>query len=134
MSRLTIADNPYITVEYWEEHRTIYHVIHQPIGGDPLRSALLAGTEALREYGISKWLSDDRTNGPLSVEDREWGVNYWNRVAIDAGWKYWANVVPEEMIAAGSLRPTMEALYGLGLRLMVFDNVEEAIDWLDNMR
>jgi hypothetical protein len=56
-------------------------------------------------------LSDDRKNGPLSPEIVEFGRNDWNSRAIAAGWKYWANVVPEELVAAGTLTSVMGELY-----------------------
>lgn len=126
-----IVDNEYITVEYVPEKKMVHHIIHQPVGGQIFRDALNAGTETLRQNGACKWLSDDRKNGPLSPEDVEWGFNDWNRRTIEAGWKYWALVVPPEVAAAGSLIPTMEALFELGLRMMVFTDVEAAQEWLD---
>ena len=126
-------DNEYITVEYVPEKKMVHHIIHQPVGGQIFRDALNAGTETLRQNGACKWLSDDRKNGPLSREDAEWGFNDWNRRTIEVGWKYWALVVPPEVAAAGSLIPTMEALFELGLRMMVFTDVEAAEEWLDGL-
>ena len=128
-----LVDNEYITVKYVAEHKLIHHTINKPIGGQPLRDALMTGTEALKKYGATKWLSDDRKNGPLSKEDREWGMENWNLPTIEAGWKYWALVVPTEVVAAGSMMPTMNAFFELGLRMMVFDNLNDAIEWLDSM-
>jgi hypothetical protein len=133
MSEIILVDNEYITVKYLSEKKTVYHIIHKPVGGPIFRDALNAGTEAIKKYGGTKWLSDDRKNGPLSAEDREWGFNDWNRRTIEAGWKYWAVVVPEELIAAGSLTPTIGALYELGLRMMVFADLQEAANWLDTV-
>jgi len=127
------VDNEYITVEYVPEKKMVHHIIHQPVGGQIFRDALNAGTETLRQNGACKWLSDDRKNGPLSREDAEWGFNDWNRRTIEVGWKYWALVVPPEVAAAGSLIPTMEALFELGLRMMVFTDVEAAEEWLDGL-
>lgn len=134
-SPIVLIDNEYITVQYLPDKKTIYHLIHKPVGGQILRDALNAGTEALRKYGASKWLSDDRKNvGGLSEEDREWGNNDWNRRTIEAGWKYWALIVPQEIVAAGSMTPTIDFLYELGLRMMVFSNYEAAWAWLDKMK
>jgi len=133
MSRVTIVDNEYITVEYVPEKKMIHHTIHKPVGGQLFRDALNAGTEALRKHGACKWLSDDRKNGPLSREDAEWGFNDWNLRTIQAGWKYWALVVPPEVAAAGSLVPTMGDLFKLGLRMMVFTDLEAASEWLDGL-
>jgi hypothetical protein len=128
-----LVDNEYITVKYDPEHKFIHHTVHKPVEGWDLRNALLAGSEALKKYGASKWLSDDRLNGPISDEDREWGVENWNIPTIEAGWKYWALVVPTEVVAAGSLVPVMSHWYELGLRMMVFSSMDKAVEWLDNV-
>jgi hypothetical protein len=133
MAEVVIVDNEFITVRYLDDKRIIYHTVHKPIAGQPLRDALVAGTEAMKTYGACKWLSDDRLNGPLTQEDIEWGFNNWNLPTIKAGWKFWALVVPTELIAAGSLTFTINSLYDLGLRVMAFDNLEEAMAWLDKM-
>jgi hypothetical protein len=131
MADVIIVDNQYITIKFLSDKKTIYHTVHQPISGQNLRHALITGFNALQQYGVSKWLSDDRKNGPMSDEDREWGAVNINQRSIEAGWKYWALVVPEEVVAAGSMAPTIEAMFNVGLRMMVFSEVEEAFDWLD---
>lgn len=131
MSETTVLDNPYITIKYLPDKKMIYHTVHQPLSGQPLRDALMAGFNALQSYGVCKWLSDERKNGPMSEEDRAWGEVNLNRRSMEAGWKYWALIVPEQVAAAGAMAPTMNAMYELGLRMMVFTNVEEASAWLD---
>ncbi len=69
--------------------------------------------------------------GFLPPEDAQWGEEDWNQRTIAAGWKYWALVVPEEVVAAGSLMPTIENLYKRGLRVMVFSDLDKAFEWLD---
>jgi hypothetical protein len=134
MTEITIVDNEYITLNYMPDKGMLYHTVHKPISGQPLRDALLAGYEAIQKYGVSKWLSDDRKNGPMTQEDREWGNENLNRRAAEIGWKYWALVVPEAVVAAGSMLPTIEALWELGkLRMRVFSNTQEAIEWLDSI-
>lgn len=133
MSNIVIYDSPYITVEYWPEKKLIYHTIHQPISQQlaTFKEALNAGTDALQKYQLRKWLSDDRKNDPLTPEGNEWAFGNWQPRTMKAGWKYWASVVPQDLVAAGTLLPAIENLYQLGLRMMVFSNVEEAIAWLD---
>ncbi|MCC7452083.1 MAG: hypothetical protein IT324_32055 [Anaerolineae bacterium] len=130
---ITVIDNECITVQYLPDKKVIYHTVHKPIPDQPLKDALNAGTEALRQYGACKWLSDDRKNGPLSQDVSAWGMNDWSPRTIKAGWKYWANVVPEELAAAGTLAPVMEAYFEMGLRMMVFSSIKEATAWLDRM-
>jgi hypothetical protein len=133
MSPITIVDNEYITLQYLPDKKLIYHTIRKPIPDQPLKDALNAGTDALREYGACKWLSDDRKNGPVSPEIAEWGRADWNPRTIAAGWKYWADVVPVELASAGTLSPVIQALFELGLRMMVFTDLEEAFQWLDGV-
>lgn len=130
MDDIVIIDNEYITLVYHAQSKIIHHTIHQPITGQPLRDAVNKGTETLAKYGACKWLSDDRKNGPLSKEDAEWGFNDWNPRTIKAGWKYWANVIPYELYAAGSLNPMMENLRTQGLEMRVFIDVDKAMEWL----
>lgn len=132
MSSITLYDSEYITVQYLVDKRVIYHVVHQPIGGQQLRDALNAGTDALAKYGATKWLSDDRQNGPLPAEDVEWGDKDWNPRAIKAGWKYWALVVPNEAASAEAMAPVIEHLYELGLCMRVFTTKEKAMQWLES--
>lgn len=134
MSRITIVDNEYMLVEYLPDHKVIAHTVRQPVSGQIFRDALQAGTEALKQYGACKWMSDDRLNGPLPPEDNEWGTEVWGVRTMEAGWKYWALVVPQAIVAAGSLVPVVEAYHEQGLRVMVFTTPENALDWLDKQK
>lgn len=132
MPTIPIYNSEYITVEYWPDNKLIYHVIHQPMSGQlPMfKEALNAGTAALEKYKVNKWLSDDRKNDALTPEGNEWSFTNWQPRTLQAGWKYWGLVVPEMLVAAGTLKPVIEHLFELGLRMMVFTNVEEAVEWL----
>lgn len=133
MSGIIIVDNDYITLRYHEDKKIIYHTVHKPIPDDILREAVNAGTETMQEYGACKWLSDDRLNGPLSDEQVAWASEDWIPRTMAAGWKYWANVVPKEVIAAAALAPVMNELYEHGLRMMAFADLDEAFAWLESM-
>ena len=135
MSDVTIYDNEFITVKYIPDKGMIYHTVHKPLAdqGTMFQDALNAGTEALKKYKCTKWLSDDRKNGPLPPEQIEWGATDWNPRTIEAGWKYWANIVPEEIAAAGTLMPVIQNLHTFGLRMQVFTNLEDALKWLENI-
>ena len=45
----------------------------------------------------------------------------------------WAEVVPQELAAAGTMMPLIEILFDMGVRLMVFTDVEEAFACLDGL-
>jgi hypothetical protein len=128
---ISLVDNEYISVVYLEEINTVYHTIRQPVSGQIFRDALEIGTQAMEEYGACKWLSDDRKNGPVSPDDAAWAANGWYARTIGVGWKYWANVVPEEILAAEALTPVIKDLYDLGLRTVLFTSLEKAMDWLN---
>ncbi len=133
MEPVIVFENEYITVRYLPDKRLIYHTIHKPIDGQPLKDALNAGTDALAQYKVCKWLSDDRKNGPLSQEVLDWGLHDWDPRTIAAGWKYWAEVVPEALADAGTMLPLIQILFAMGLRMMVFTDVDKAMQWLDSL-
>lgn len=137
MTRVIVFDSEYITVEYVPDKQMIYHIVHKPVAENlkVFQDALNAGTDALKRYGVVKWLSDDRKNGPLPPEQFEWlETSNWNLRTIQFGWKYWANVVPEDLAAAGTLTPIIEDLFTRGLRMNVFTSVESAQKWLDEIK
>jgi hypothetical protein len=132
MSTVTLVTNDYITLEYQPDRKLIYHTIYKPVSeaSNIFMDTLEKGTSALKEYGAHKWLSDDRLNGPLSQDILDWAVKGWYKRTIDAGWQYWANVVPKELEAAGTLIPVINQLHELGLKMRVFTNVDAALTWL----
>jgi len=132
-SPLIIVDNEFITVRYLPDKKIIHHTVHKPIESKLFMEALDAGGEVLRQNGACKWLSDDRKNGPLSPEmiaaPKDWAPGM-----IAAGWKYWANIVPSETVAARTLVPVVDTLFELGLHMMVSTNLEEAFQWLESIK
>ena len=134
MARIVVFDSEYITVEYLSDKKIICHTVHKPVDPKFWLEALNVGTDVLIEHGARKWLSDDRKMGPLPTDDESvQGSNDWTERTLSAGWKYWANVVPTDVISAGALIPVMDEFHQLGLRMMVFDDLEKAVAWLDSM-
>ena len=133
MSEIEIIKNEFATLVYHPESKIIHHTFHQPIGGDKFREVLNTGTDALEKYGASKWLSDDRGNSALSQEDTDWSMNFWFPRAIKAGWKFWALVVPQDLLARMNLKEFVDSYYDKGLRIMVFNGPEEAMQWLTDI-
>jgi hypothetical protein len=133
MSEIEIIKNEFATLVYHPESKIIHHTFHQPIGGDKFRDVLNTGTDALEKYGASKWLSDDRGNSALSQEDTDWSMNFWFPRAIKAGWKFWALVVPQDLLARMNLKEFVDSYYDKGLRIMVFNGPEEAMQWLTDI-
>ena len=59
-------------------------------------------------------------------------MNTWFPQAVKAGWKYWALVVPKDMMARMNLKEFVDSYYKQGLRIAVFSEPEEAMKWLIN--
>lgn len=133
MSPITLVENEFVTLQYLSGQKMLYHSVHTPVDEDVFKSALNAGVDILGKNKIEKWLSDDRKNGPFSQAFSEWAIQDWIPRAIAAGWRYWANVVPEDLKAAGTLMPFIEVLQEQGLRMRVFANTETAMEWLENV-
>ncbi len=125
------VDNEYVTLGYNSETQTVFHTFHQFIQGKDLYDALNTGIDVLREKGAVKWLSDDRKNTGVTPEDTDWSMNDWGPRAAQAGWKYWALVVPEELAGRGAMSGIVEQFFNLGVQVMVFTEVKEAQDWLN---
>ena len=52
---------------------------------------------------------------------------------INAGWKYWALVVPDEVSARQDMVAVIDMFYERGIRIMVFTDVERALNWLKGL-
>lgn len=133
MSQILALNIELATLVSYPEKGIVHHTFHKPIGGDAFRSVLLTGVDLLREHGDSKWLSDDRGNGALAPEDTEWSFTAWFPQAKEAGWKFWALVVPEDMMARMNLKQIIEHYSERRVRIMVFTSLEQALPWLENI-
>ena len=133
MSAITILNNDYATLMYYPDKKIVHHVFHKPISGPEFRSVLNKGADLLQEHGAAKWLSDDRNNSALSSEDTEWSKTVWFPRAAAAGWKFWALVVPPDLMARMNLKEFVDTYYEQGLRTMVFVDPQEALEWLETV-
>jgi len=133
MQPITLVDNEFVTLMYVPDSKMLHHTIHKHVDEQAFKQALDLGVDALGKYQGGRWLSDDRNNGPFSAEFSQWALEDWIPRAIANGWKYWANVVPSDVVAAGTLMPFISALSQMGLRMMVFTQVDEASEWLNSV-
>jgi hypothetical protein len=134
MSKITIIRNEYATLEYHTDLKIIHHTFHKPIGNEKFRDVLNAGADTMKKYGAAKWLSDDRKNMSLSPEDTEWSKKDWFPRAVESGWKFWALVVPQDILARMNMKEFVDEYYEKGLRIMVFNNPEDAMQWLRTIK
>jgi hypothetical protein len=130
MPKTTVVDNAFITLTYDSDTKIVSHQIHQYICGQPLRDALLAGTEQLQKNNAHKWLSDDRNSGALPKEDLEWNHTVWIKKSVAAGWKFWALVKPASVIGQQNMKRLSEEFAKAGVTLKVFSDPVEALVWL----
>ncbi len=130
MSDTVVINNEFATLVYDSDKRIVHHTFHKPIGGDEFRAILNGGAELLEKHGAIKWLSDDRGNSALSKEDTEWSMSNWFPRAVKAGWKYWALVVPESVMARLNLTEFVDSYSAKGVRIMVFTDPVKGKEWL----
>lgn len=131
MSALQIFDSEQITMWYYPDKKIIHHQIHKYTHGQVYRDAFMTGLEVMKKYGTCKWLSDDRKNPVVAPEDRKWSLEVWHPLVIKAGWKYWAIVQPDRTIAKTRMERIAEMAALSGLTIQIFDNVDDAMAWLE---
>ncbi len=129
----TILANEYFTLQYHTKRKIVHHIFHQPTHDEPLRTCFNKGIEVMREKGAQKWLSDDRKNTASSDEENQWIFDDWLPRAVEAGWKYWALVVPDDIYGKLEMFEVVEEFDQKGIRMLMFVDVEAAITWLDTI-
>ena len=130
MTTEIIMDNDAVTLWYHTERRIVHHQVKSYRVGVEFRACLERGLETLREHGATKWLSDDRLIGPFSREDQEWCERVWFPRTRDAGWRYWAIVLPKKVLGQMSLQYFIKKYSSEGITARFFDNPQDALNWL----
>ena len=128
---MTIFDNEYIAMWYHTDTKIVHHHYYPQLNSHFLRAGLDRGIELMKEHGATKWLSDNREVEPHSAEDTEWINSNWLPRVINAGWKYWALVVPSTVVAQMNMNEFVESFYDQGIRVMVFTDPDKAMHWLE---
>jgi hypothetical protein len=128
---ITIVDNPYVTLWYHPDKKIVHHQIHKFVTGNDFRTFLLAGTEVLRKNLARKWLSDDRANMVLGKADLDWSQAQWAPQTAQAGWRYWAIVKPEKVLATVAMEQLVTKYATLGVSASFFANPRDAMTWLE---
>ena len=131
MPAIVALDNEYAWVGVIPEKRIVQHQIKQFIQGKDLRDALMTGVELMKKHRATRWLSDDRKNGPLSTADTEWCKTVWFPQALKAGWKRWAIVLPEMVIGQMNMQRFVEEYQKQGIEVQVFPTPQQAMAWLE---
>ncbi len=91
---------------------------------------LSKGAEFFEKEKCSKWLSDDRGNSALPAEDAEWATKVWSPRVVEAGWKYWALIMPDKAIGKMNMKRLVAAYDDSGVKVEIFDDESSALEWL----
>ena len=134
MAKLTIIDNQDVTLYYHEETQIVHHELHKFIKGDTFREALLRGLDLIKNNGAKKWLSDDRQNGALTPADTDWAITVWSPQVIQAGWKYWAIVLPEVVVGQLNMKRFAKDYAQKGVTVELFTDPDAALKWLEEVK
>lgn len=132
-SPTTILETDYATLWYYPEEKIVRHVFHKFIYGQEFRQVLEKGLEVFQQHGAQKWLSDDRKNSALPTADLEWSMQDWFFRAFNAGWKYWAIVMPDKVVGQMNMNRIMKRNIEMGLTIKVFEDPDEALKWLESV-
>jgi hypothetical protein len=127
-----ISDTEYATLWYYPEHKIVHHKWHKFIYGQEFRQVLEKGLEIFKQHHAQKWLSDDRANSALPADDSAWGVNDWFPRVFEAGWKYWAIVMPDKLVGQMNMKRFIDLYAEKGLTIQIFDDADEAMKWLES--
>ena len=130
MPKTTLFENEYSVIYLHEEDKIIHHVVKKYLHGERLRELLVKGVEVMEARGATKWLSNDRENGAMLLEDKEWGDRVWFPRAVAAGWRHWAILPPKKIVGQMSLNQKADQSRSGGVEVKVFVNEDEALAWL----
>jgi hypothetical protein len=127
----TIIDTEAAALWYHPRTKIVHHELRRFVHGEEFRQVLEQGLELFRTHHACKWLSDDRANGPLKPADGEWAQNDWAPRVMAAGWKFWAVVWPEKVVAQMNMKRWIADYASRGVTVMSFDDPDSALRWLE---
>jgi hypothetical protein len=133
MPTITVIDNESASLWYHTETGIVHHQFKKFMWGDAFKEVLNTGLEQMKEHGGTKWLSDDRANSALRAEDGEWAANDWAPRVAAVGWKYWAIVLPDNVIGKMNMQRFIDQQAASGRTVRVFSDPNEALTWLENL-
>lgn len=133
MEKQTILDTPYATLWYYPEMQVIHHQFHKFIHGERFREVLLHGLSIFKEHGAQKWLSDDRSRSTLPQEDIDWANGFWGEPMLEAGWKYWAMIMPDSTVGKANMERIIEKYAAQGILVETFESPEQALEWFASL-
>src|ERR1041385_7454186 len=131
MPPVTVLNTPSVTLWYHPDTRIVHHEIRKFVTGKDFRDLLTAGSDVLRKHTAKKWLSDDRGQWVLAKDDLAWSETTWAPQAAKAGWKHWAIVRADKVLAAAAMDHLVSKSAALGVSARFFTDPHEALTWLE---
>ena len=126
-----LIENEKVTLKVYPGKNIIHHKIKDFISGDRWKELMKTGIDAYKKHDCNKWLSDDRGNSALKDEDEKWAQEYWEPQILEAGWDYWAILMPEKAIGQMTLERLKGRYEDKGVEVKVFSDTDEALGWLE---
>jgi hypothetical protein len=126
----TILVTDDFVLRYHPLYKVVHHEFRRFVHGDEFHDVLEQGLLLLKRHGATKWLSDDRNNGPLKPADAQWSTEDWAPRAMAAGWKYWAVVLPTKVFGQTNMRRFVEGSAASGRVAQAFELPNPAMSWL----
>jgi hypothetical protein len=71
-------------------------------------------------------------NGPLLKEDEAWAKTNWFPNVVKAGWKFWAIVMPAQVIGQLNMKRFVDDYAKAGITVSVFSESDKALAWLES--
>jgi hypothetical protein len=131
VAKTVVHDTPSVTVWYHSDSNIVHSHVRKFVTGKEFQDFLMAGYGVLVKNRAKKWLSDDRSNSVLRQDDVEWGNQNWLPKCVAAGWKYWAIVQPEKVLASAPMERLVEDFKKLGITSRFFSDPIAAMAWLE---
>jgi len=119
-----------IRLHWLEQDRVLVKTCTGYVPSAVLRQAYEAGLECLLRNRATKAFADNRGLFPACGEDLEWIERDWLPRMAQAGWKYWAVLMPTTPLGAMSVRRMMAIYRELDIRFETFTSDEDALAWL----
>jgi hypothetical protein len=86
--------------------------------------------ELLKEHNTDKKLIDNRQLGMLTPRNREWIQKTWFPLAVEAGLKRMAFIMPNNIFGKVSTEDANRYAHHTPVEINYFYTPEEAINWL----
>lgn len=130
-NKITIVETQLLSLWFYPQTRILHHQLHTFVPAAPFEELLIAGLRYIERQEATKWLSDNSGNSIVPQETAQWARTFWAPRAIAAGFRYWAAVMPVEMVGRMQMRMFIDEYADLGVTVQPFEDVDKALRWLE---